>query len=145
MAFINKELFMNKLAEFIGKTNKDIADLKAVTDNKELWTGSMLLTESQTANLSELVSNQQNGIVLVWSRCEDGEPKNWGWIHNFIPKWQVKNYDGTGINCPLTGFSKCGGSIYKYIYLYDNKITGHAQNYTDAYAKKFCLRAVLGV
>lgn len=153
MAGLKLDNILSYLGSFVKNTTKEIEDIKSLKENRVLWSNDKYTGkdkiwypgEKATLNLSETVSSQKNGVILVWSRYEDGEPKNWGWIHNFIPKWQVKNYDGTGINCPLTGFSKCGGSIYKYLYLYDDKLTGHAQNYTDEYAKKFVIRAVLGV
>lgn len=150
MASLKLDNILSYLGSFVKNTTKEIEDIKSLKENRVLWSNDDLGNvicypgEYETLHFYETVSSQKNGVILVWSRYE-GETKNWGWIYNFIPKWHVKNYDGTGINCQLTGYSKCGGSIYKYIYLYDDKLTGYAQNYTDEYAKKFVIRAVLGV
>lgn len=157
MALINKELFMNKLAEFINKTNRDIADINTAKENNVLWqdnlpTGSnaaILPKDSQIINLVEKVSEQKTGIVLVWSRFNANSDGilNYGWIYSFIPKFHVNNNnDSNGINIPLAGFADSSiGCIYKYIYITDTTIKGHAINADNSWNKKFALRAVLGV
>lgn len=139
-----QQLFKNPFNHLLSNLISEIIRKLQNPTQKVLWSGSSYMSADQTRNFSDLVSNQRNGVVLIWSRYE-GETKNWGWIYNFIPKWQVKNYDGTGIHCQLAGFKNGGGQLYKYIYLYDDKIKGYDYNKTNEYSKKFVLRAVLGV
>lgn len=122
-------------------------------DNNILWSSTGLyMTDTQTANLSENVSEQLSGIVLVWSAYVNGSAQNYDWFYQFVPKDHVTARAGqgitTGVICNASG-SHVG---MKYVYVSDSKITGYASNSTsqsgsginfnNAY---WVLRYVLGV
>lgn len=104
-------------------------------------------SENAVLNLLQPISKQKTGIVLVWSRYNrngDGI-RDYGWTYSFIPKWHAENADGLGVNIPLTGFENNPGSIYKYLYIFNDKIKGHKFNWTNTMSDKFTLRTVIGV
>ena len=113
---------------------KDRVDFKKITikgkdisENQILWQGAWYMNGSQTAYLSQKLSEQQHGIVLVWQAYGDGSAKNWHFNYNFIPKWHALNKAGTGVSLWLT--NDVGSQVAsKYIYVYDDKIVGHANN-----------------
>lgn len=115
-----------------------------------LWTGSWFMNANQTAQLSEKVSDQNNGIVLIWSPYQNGQAQNWGYYHTFISKYQLQ-LTGNGVNCILmtNDFSAICG---KYIYVNDSYISGNNENETSGTRNgvtyknnSFVLRAVIGV
>lgn len=121
---------------------------------KILWgeslTSGMYMTEGHTANLTEAISAQRHGIVLVFSAYESASDTDYGWQCFFVPKQLVAlSTSGHTFNLGRGKFTRTGT---KYLYIYDTYITGHADNnLTGAnngitYANnKFVLRYVFGV
>ena len=107
---------------------------------------------SQIVYLEEEISKQQNGIILVWSYY-DNEPKNWSWNFTVIPKaFIADNPSVAGMSTFMVNNATFGSVAVKYLYIYDDKIMGNANNTargtgTSAikYANnKFVLRWVYG-
>lgn len=121
--------------------------------NKVLWTGGYYMSDSQTATLSEAISAQANGVVLVWSYYTDGASDNSNFNMVYIPKHFMTLHAGKGVVSVLTN-SSMNMMCSKYTYISDTKITGYAGN-DDASAvkdtgittipKNFVLRYVIGV
>jgi hypothetical protein len=101
---------------------------------------------------NQKISEQPHGIVLVFSRYENDTFHNDNFATFFYPKYLVDAVSGAGVNFFITHskFEYCGA---KYLYIYDDKITGHANNelsgtgangitYNNA---RWCLRWVIGV
>ena len=122
-------------------------------DQTVLWSGEIWPTGGQAAKFSGRVSEQKNGIVLVWSRYVSGEgAKDEQIICSFVPKKIVALKEGRGHSFLLAPNSFSTAAI-KYVYISDNQLTGHANNrdkstgannweYNNEY---FCLRYVIGV
>ena len=117
---------------------KDRVDFKKITikgkdisENQILWQGAWYMNASQTANLSQKVSEQQHGIVLVWQAYSSGSAQSWDYNFCFVPKWQALTNSGRGVSMWLTADA---GHIVasKYVYVYDDKIAGHANNSAGA-------------
>lgn len=117
-----------------------------------LWSGGYYMGSAQTANLSQSVTSQKNGIVLCWSAYANGQSQNYNWNFIFIPKQFVTTAgEGNGVSSFLTG-SSLDAIGYKYVYVGDNSITGHDFN-DDAGTKSgitynnrlYVLRYVIGV
>lgn len=110
------------------------------------------MTASQTVYLEEKLSEQQNGIILVWSYY-DGVAQNYNWNFTVIPKTFVADNPSTG---GMTAFMVNNGAFgyvaAKYFYVYDDRLEGNdINNKTGAgtsaikYANnKFVLRWVYG-
>lgn len=122
-------------------------------EQKILWSGTVWPSDSQTATLSGKVSEQKNGIVLVWSRYADGEgAKDDQFISCFVPKKLVAQKEGKGHTFTLFANSFSNVSS-KYVYISDNRLTGHTNNTATGSGacsvkynnKYFCLRYVIGV
>lgn len=115
----------------IGATNiygndiwiKPYKDLQSTRHLKKLWTGAHFLDASQTAILSDKVTNQLNGIVLVWS-CYNSGAKDYWWNFTFVPKEFVSEHGGNGIGVILYG-SPLG---VKYVYINDGFLNGSNDN-----------------
>lgn len=117
-----------------------------------LWDGVYHMSADQTATLPELVSKQKSGIVLVFSEYVDGEAKNQTFCTHFVPKKVVELHNGGGHSIQLST-TKCDYFAAKYLYIYNDRIVGHANNnatgagacgitYTN---NRFVLRYVIGV
>lgn len=124
-----------------------------IAENKVLWSGEYYMTENQTATLTEVVSKQATGIVLVFSRYNPGEGVlNEQFNYHFVPKQIVALQNGKGSIFPMSTSNETFAAS-KYLYIYDDKIAGHANNdatgtgnngitYTN---NRFVLRYVIGV
>ena len=119
--------------------------------NKVLWSGASYMGGGLTATLSEPISKQRTGIVLVWSAYGNGQAQNYDFAYHFVPKEKISGLSEVGANFPLgtANFSKFG---CKYLYFQDSVIRGYSTNdttgsgsgitYTNNY---WVLRQVLGV
>ena len=119
---------------------------------KVLWTGTWYMTAAHIANLSEKISEQVNGVVLVFSRIGDGVAQNDNFASFFVPKYIVAQHPGLGMNFFIahSTFEYVGA---KYLYFTDTQIKGHANNSLTGTGaagityenNRFILRYVIGV
>lgn len=101
--------------------------MRAFGQNKVLWSGASYMNESQTANLSEAVSKQPNGIVLIWGQYKDGTAGNCDYNCVFVPKYQVATHAGAGVAAMMT--TATGATLgAKYVYVHDTKVVGYSTN-----------------
>lgn len=121
--------------------------------NKVLWSGAWYMHATQTATLSESISTQANGIVLVWSYYNEGVAQDYNWNTQFIPKYMVSTHSGTGFSTLLTSATATYNTA-KYLYIKDTSIAGYDGNDGIAATQssnifttptKFVLRYVIGV
>lgn len=125
---------------------------KGSSNTRLLFTGSLLMGASDTATLTEKVSAQPNGIVLVFGRYASGTAQTYMYNHIFVHKDFVKLHSGGG-SC----FFMVAGAAFavvgsKYLYIADDRITGNADNTKAGTANGitynnagFDLRYVIGV
>lgn len=122
-------------------------------DQTVLWSGVSWPTDAQSVRFSGRVSEQKNGIVLVWSRYIDGDgAKDEQIICSYIPKKLVALKEGRGHSIMLMPNSFSTAAV-KYVYVSDNQIAGHSNNTESGTGangvkynnKYFCLRYVIGV
>lgn len=121
---------------------------------KVLWSGNYVMNGTQSISLSEGVSQQQHGIVLVFSRYATSGVQNYAYSCHFVSKVFVSTAGGTdGVNMNLimatTKFDYVTG---KTLTIKDTSITGHADNIATGTTSgvtfnndKFALRYVIGV
>lgn len=127
-----------------GKTLND-----KINSYKVLWTGGYYMASGQTVTLSESVSSQKTGILLVWSGFANNEVQNYNWVYTIVPKWHVANHSGNGVFASMGGITGITG--FKYVYVNDKTISGHANNTlvgtkfgVEYQNNKYVLRAVIG-
>lgn len=121
---------------------------KAHLQYKYLWSGALYMTANHIINLSEPISEQNIGIVLIWSEYKNNAPSNSQLSYFFVPKVVGTDtwLNGKGVNCSsLSPFSS--NTMRKYVYVSDTQIIGHVNNDNTSYAdnKNYVLRAVIGV
>lgn len=116
--------------------------------NKVLASTASYMNADQTITLSEAVSAQPNGIVLMWSWYNNGAQAA-DFIFTFVPKYFTADFNGLGVCC----YGLCAdGHMMKYVYVYDTKIVGHSSaGNTGTYGgvtranANYVLRKVIGV
>lgn len=121
-------------------------------EGKVLWSGSTWMKASQTASLSEAISKQPHGIVLVFSAYADGTAKDINFHSFFVHKNLVSNQPGKGHSFILAS-SKFTSMATKYLYISDAEIKGNDDNELTGtlpsgitYANNaYVLRYVIGV
>lgn len=130
--------------------SKSISDL-LYAGQKVLWSGGYYMTAGHTIKLSEKISEQNQGVVLVFSALTDGAVGDYWWHHFFIPKYVVKDSPGSG-HCFTMASGNFSIVAMKYLLIKDAEITGHDNNNLTGTASgitfnnaRFVLRYVLGV
>lgn len=156
-------------AASLSTLNESFQKTKTAFDNhigaaNVLWSGCWVMSESHTAELSQPITSQEHGIVLIFSYYDtkNKEPKDQGFHHFFVSKFCVSpkrtstsdplwnSGSGHSFQMNTTSFSWFAS---KYLYIWDKKIVGYANNTAksgtdDAVLfdnSKFVLRAVIGV
>lgn len=118
--------------------------------NHVLWSGAWYMNAEQTATLSQAVSEQTNGISLVFSLYSDNQAKNQEFFTHFILKEFVNRYNGYGVSIQ---FCSAWGNCVKYLYIGETSISGHEKNNVSSLTvggitynnRRFVLRYVIGV
>ena len=121
-------------------------------DGQLLWQGGYYMTAGHTATLTETISKQRSGIVLVFSEFLNGEAVDQSFNLRYVPKMMVSLHEGKGHCFQLsTGlFDHCAT---KQLLIYDDRIVGVDNNnktgtgisnikHTNG---QFVLRYVIGV
>lgn len=116
-----------------------------------LWSGGQYMTAGHKAELSEPILSQPHGIVLVFSRYESGAVQENNYFHFFIPKAFVAQKNGYG-HTFIMAANRFAVIATKYLYVNNDRITGHADNNATGTANGitynnagFVLRYVIGV
>ena len=135
---ITSDSIVHKTGENTYKNLKDILNFK----NQILWEGAQYMNASQKAQLSQKLSEQKHGIVMIFSGYSNGVAKNWNHACYFIPKSFIQFWNGGGVMIPLGGTQ--GVAASKYIYIYDDRLEGNDNN-QSASSKGYVLSQVIGV
>ena len=123
---------------------------------KLLWSGSNTMTSGQTITLSELISVQQSGIVLVFSRYISNAAVDYYYSCHFVPKQLVPTALSAGQTSAAVSFLMATGKFEaiaaKYLYIKDDVIGGNDGNTATGTANgvtysngAYALRYVIGV
>ena len=109
------------------------------------------MTAGHKAELSEPITSQPNGIVLVFSRYANAEVQDTNFHHFFIPKTFVMQKNGYG-HTFIMAANRFELISTKYLYINNTHITGHADNNITGTANgitfnnaSFVMRYVIGV
>lgn len=139
----------------IRETSSGVISINGVeyATNKILWSGAYTMSASQTATLSQKISDQATGIALIFSRYSSNTAQNYHFNTVFVPKAFITKHAGCGHLFMLStdGTFSVFGS--KYLYVHDAKLVGNDVNATSgtgscgiAYNNGgFVLRYVIGV
>lgn len=126
--------------------------------NRLLYQGEgLFMNEGQQIKLTEKISEQPTGIIIIWSAYRDGEAKNYHWYFQFIPKFilslptTTKKFDTDIFLC--AGSSVSQYAAMKELVITDNVIYGQASNSSSKLVingitcvnNEWVLRAVIGV
>ena len=113
-----------------------------VKEQPVLFNAASYMNSGQRADLSQKISEQKAGIVLIFSGYSDGSVKNYDHTTCFVPKTFLNFFSGGGIMIPMGGSQGVDGS--KYIYIYDDHLEGNAANVSGNNGK-YVLSQVVGV
>lgn len=127
---------------------------KSHIKNTLLWSGGHFMTTDQTATLSEPISKQAHGIILVFTPYVDNATKTYDRNAFYIPKELIAMHNGQSMLFTPTGSMPGNIVANKCLFIFDNKITGHSQNAfagqvsgSNIYIQnnKFVLQYVIGI
>lgn len=118
---------------------------------KILWEGGMYMTASHKITLSEAISQQPSGIVLIFSRYVDGAVAEHNYNSFFVPKAFVAAKPGVGSAFRMNTVDYAIVAT-KYLYINDATIAGNDNNDNEGTGsgvtynnKAYVLRYVIGV
>lgn len=101
---------------------------------EELWAGAWVINDSQTVTPKRAITDCPNGWIMVWSRYDSGAPLNSFWNFVYVPK-RFGSLSAGGMVHSLgadptsgTGVVSRIQPVFKYIYITNTTISGHAQN-----------------
>lgn len=119
--------------------------------SKILWSGALVMGANDSLTLSEPISAQNTGVILVFStyKPETGAADNYRWNSAPISKEVVRLFNNTGHAIKLSNTTH---DVFKYLYISDNGIKGNEAGENSAYEyngytvdnRKQCLRYVIG-
>ena len=123
---------------------------------KILWTGSYFMLATQTATFSEPLSQQQSGIVLVFSRYANASAQDYQYSCHFIPKQLVtaaiaagQTAAGVALTMATSKYEYIAG---KYLRVTDTGVSGDETNNVSGTSNgitynngSFALRYIIGV
>lgn len=120
---------------------------------KILWSGDLHMNDNQHATLSEPISKQQNGILLVFGRYTNSTVYDDNFTTHFVSKAHVAAHPGCGHVFMMTTDAIFDIFAAKYLYISDDSLSGHANNTKNetgacgiTYSNSdFVLRYVIGV
>ena len=119
--------------------------------SKVLWNGSWYMTAGHTANLSEKITDQMSGVILVFSKYENSAVADNNFQFFFVPKTFINSFKGYGCTFVMAA-NRFVTVATKYLYISDTYITGHADNNLSGTANgitfnnaSFVMRYVIGV
>lgn len=110
----------------VAELNNKINSQEVLWERNPGW----LMAPETVLTLPEKISEQKNGIILVWSRHDEDTAKSldYGWHYDFIPKSGAQFKDGSnGHNFFITSES-LGYVGSKYLYIEDAQIKGSTNN-----------------
>ena len=123
---------------------------------KILWTGSSLLTAGQSVTFSEPMSQQQSGVVLVFSRYTSSTAQDYQYSCHFVPKQLVtaataagQSAAGVAVTMATSKFDYIAG---KFLRVTETGVNGDETNNASGTTNGitynnggFALRYVIGV
>lgn len=113
--------------------------IESTTTQTVLWDDYSYMNASQTVNVP--ISEQKNGVMLMFCAYSNGEPHNWNWANFVILKKEAEILNGGGRTFPMGGAQ--GIDATKYIYIYPNKIEGNDAN-QQGNSANYVLRKIIG-
>ena len=103
------------------------------------------MNASQTVTLSKKISECQHGICLEWRDYGNGVANAKDIVYTFIPKAHASRNNGKPLSNVLPVYEQGAAIITKYLYVYDDKLTGYESNSTASNSTMVVLSAVYEV
>lgn len=102
---------------------------------KKIYPGNSWVTNSDRIVPSLAMNKCAIGWLFLWQPYDTtgGKPYTWDYTYYLVPKAHANFNNGKGINMRLQGAGKGGGAddtVYKYVYVSNDSITGTANNGT---------------
>jgi hypothetical protein len=152
---VNRGIYDDTQAKWLLLNNGTdvLIDGYPIGKNNILLAGAYYMNEAQTQTFigGQKVSQQENGIVLIFSAYSDGKAQDYSFNTFFVPKYAISTFSGKGFNFVMSA-SKFGYVATKYIYITDTTVKGNADNTASGTANgitynnsAFVLRYVIGV
>lgn len=91
--------------------------------NNLLWSGVLMMSVGHRAQLSQPVSAQASGIVLVWGRIDGGRTYEYDYQTHFIPKGFLAGVAYREFTFPVIVGDALGRKV---VYVYNDRIEGHS-------------------
>src|SRR5690625_419318 len=110
--------------------NRITADtIRSKSFDTPLWTGQAFPLDTQTIIPSKKLTDCMTGWILRWQTYTPGTgTSESNFQYTIVPKVHAEFKDGYGIRVPLGLSGSTSDVVNKYIYVYNDRIEGHANN-----------------
>ncbi len=142
---VGGDIYSNGVKVLTEKHNLTWSDVGATSPTTPLASGAWYMNASQTITLSKKISECQHGICLEWRDYGNGQANAKDFVYTFIPKAHASRNNGKPLSILLPVYEQGSSAITKYLYVYDDRITGYATNDSAANSTMVVLSAVYGV
>lgn len=92
----------------------------------QIWSGALLMGESDTVYPSVPLSQCPNGWILLWAHYDNGTAAKWDNGYTIVHKSHLDDRAGQGMHCVVSAEDAPG--IDKYVYINDTWIKGNSRN-----------------
>lgn len=123
---VDKEEHVYSEIDYIEKKLSN--EIKNVTySSNKLWEGTVFPLDTHTVKPNKKITDCRNGWTLLWSHYADGEgAEDRRFFPVNIPKEIAEEFEGGSLSLIIP--SILNRKSQKYIYLYKDKLVGHANN-----------------
>lgn len=142
---VGGDIYSNGVKVLTEKHNLTWSDVGATSPTTPLASGAWYMNASQTITLSKKISECQHGICLEWRDYGNGQANAKDFVYTFIPKAHASRNNGNPLSILLPVYEQGSSAITKYLYVYDDRITGYATNDSAANSTMVVLSAVYEV
>ena len=142
---VGGDIYSNGVKVLTEKHNLTWSDVGATSPTTPLASGAWYMNASQTITLSKKISECQHGICLEWRDYGNGQANAKDFVYTFIPKAHASRNNGKPLSILLPVYEQGSSAITKYLYVYDDRITGYATNDSAANSTMVVLSAVYEV
>lgn len=142
---VGGDIYSNGVKVLTEKHNLTWSDVGATSPTTPLASGAWYMNASQTVTLSKKISECQHGICLEWRDYGNGAANAKDIVYTFIPRAHASRNNGKPLSVLLPVYEQGSTAITKYLYVYDDRITGYATNSSAANSTMVVLSAVYEV
>lgn len=127
----NVEEWKMEVDDNLNNIEDDIKNINTRYDNDKksniLWQGNLLMGNGESVTPSKKLKDCKNGWILAFKFVGDSHSFN----YHYMPKEHIQMMAGSYGATKFLNGAPGGTIVQKYLYVYNDKMTGHNSNISD--------------